>query len=315
MINLIKADLYKETRKRSFKVMLLLIIFVSILYVCLINNGKEDISYVNESPLMNKEEYLSVNKYGSYEEYKKDYLSYQNEVSINNKLAVINRSNKAKDVLDKSSIILYLLGLVIIFKAFHSFGQDYSFKTIRYVFQSSHSRESILMSKIISLILISLLYYIISMFLLLITTCLLTNINVFGLKHVVYYSNSFIKIPYIIYYLRYFVFLLPILFMIIFTTLLTILFKGNNISLVISIIVYLFSITFFNIGITHNIRILSYTFLPYLDMSYYLDINSFYLSNIVFNINNNLSNGVIILIIYSLIFLVVSFILYNRDVD
>ena len=57
MINLIKADLYKETRKRSFKIICILIIFVSILYICLIskNVNKEELFYTY--PLMNIDEY------------------------------------------------------------------------------------------------------------------------------------------------------------------------------------------------------------------------------------------------------------------
>ncbi len=315
MFNLIKADLYKETRKRSFIIVCALLIFVSILYVSLVHKNVSNINIINNVyPIMEKSEYLSVNKHGSYEHYYKEYSKYVNKININNKLNIYNK-DLSKTIIERCSPILYLIGVIIIFISFHNISYDYTNKTIRYIFQSKYGRSKIIISKVVSLSLISLFLFIIVFITLFITTSLLTRTNLFSLKNVIYFNNEFISIPYFIYYFRYFMFFIPILFMISFSLFLGILFKGSNIGLVISNILYLFSITIYNIGISYNIKILDYTFIPYLDMSYYLDYNQYYLNNIIFNTHTNIFRGFIILIIYFTIINILSLIFIKRDIN
>ena len=124
-----------------------------------------------------------------------------------------------------------------------------------------------------------------------------------------------ISVPYCLYVFKYYIFYLPILFIISFTMLITTIFKGNSISLIISNVIYLFSLTIFNILLTHNIKIVSYTFLPYLDMSYYIDPNNYSLNNIIYGINTNISYSFLILAVYSIVFILISLLFYYKDVD
>ena len=312
MFNLIKADLYKETRKRSFKIVCILIIFVSILYIFLIRNIKER-EVINITPLLNKSEYLSIYKHGNYSEYKDNYYIYVDKTRVSNNLIKLN-NDKLKTIVYESNVILYLIGIIVIIRSFHSIAYDYTSKCIRYVFQASNSRNSILLSKIISQIIISLLLFTISFVILLITSSLLTGTNIFNLKQIIYVNKEFIRIPYLLYVFKYYIYYLPILFIIIFTYLITIITKGSNTSLVISIVTYLFSITIYNIAISYNLKFINYSFLPYLDYSYFLG-NNHLINNLIYNNSLSINKGIITLVIYSIIFLFISLIFINRDID
>ena len=174
MIDLVKADLYKETRKRSFKFTCILVILICIVYLVLssknINLSK---NYTTLMPKLTSQEYKEIYKYGDYNKYEEDYEIYKNEVLLENQRIDLNTDTKAKSLIGSTTSLLYLLGILMIFKAFHSLSYDLQTKTIRYVFLSNHSRLSILLSKVLSLLIQMLFYIILTLTTVLITTYLL----------------------------------------------------------------------------------------------------------------------------------------------
>ena len=126
MKNLIKADLFKEFHKRSFKyVICFLILFMFIFYLLVSNNlkGKQ----VNVYPqLMSENEYYSVNKYGSYKQYKEKYYKYQESMNIKNEINSSSSYNKSVEIINNSVVLFYLVGVIVIFISYHSLSYDYN---------------------------------------------------------------------------------------------------------------------------------------------------------------------------------------------
>ena len=100
--------------------------------------------------------------------------------------------------------------------------------------------------------------------------------------------------------------MLPIVFMILLTLLLTILFKGNTISLVINMIVYLLSTTLMGNLLKFGITFVYKLPICYIDLTYF--------ENAVYNSDITLNNGFIILSFYSIIFFILSVRLFKKDV-
>lgn len=315
MINLVKADIYKETSRKTFKLSLILTVLFTFVFILIINNKVSLKKDINLMPIMMEEEYLSVNKYGSYEQYKIDYDLYLNETNKEIEIGKYETITKSMVILESSTKLMYILGLFIIFKVYQNISYDYQKKTIRYVYQSSYSRFKIILSKLISLMFLTFIYTLLIIITSLILSFILTNENIFNIHKIVYYKDKLFEINYIFYYLKnVFVYYLPISFMIILTTFLSILFEGNSFSLIISTSLYLISLTISNLSLTNNINIVKYTFLPYLDFSYYENNIEVLFNNAIYNTNFSYINASIIFIIYNLLIILLIKILVKKDV-
>lgn len=294
MINLIKAEFYKETHKKSFKISLLLAFIITIVFILISNNKVNNYSnYVNTLPLLTKEEYKIVNKYGDYSQYEMKYNKYIIETSN------VITSNKHINLLKCSYTLMFVLTLFIIFKSYYIISYDLQRKTIRYVYQSSYNRLYILLSKLLFMILLCIIYYLIITITTLLLSSLLTNSNI---------------LEYILVYLKdTSLFLLPIIFIIILVFTITNIFDGNSISLIINTIVFLTSLTITNICLKNGINLINYTFLPYLDFSYFLDKVEVLYNNAFYNTNYNYYNAIIVFSIYSIIFIILNNKLLKKD--
>ena len=297
MIKLIKADLYKETRKKSFLITILLIIFASILYICVNRNAIKENTLIEVSPYLTESEYKNINKYGNYEKYKEEYDDYFNEMSSINKTNAHKEYTKSQSILEKSTALFYLLGIIVIFNSFHSISYDLKSKTIRYMFQSSHKRETILLSKVITQMLLTILYMIIITLTMLTTTYLLT-------------LEPFSIFKYLCLISKY---IIPLLFMNIFTFTLCLITNASNLTTFISIIVYLFSLTFTNMLLSRGYTLVEYTFLPYLDYTFFEDIASILETNLIYNTSITAHSGLIVCLLYSIAFIIIDLKIIKKD--
>lgn len=297
MINLIKADLYKETKKKSFIVTILLIIFVSVFYIYANRNIVKENALIEVLPILTESEYKEINKHGNYEKYKKDYQGYFNEMSKINKVNTHKINSKSESILEKSKALFYLLGIIVIFNSFHSLSYDLNSKTIRYMFQSSFKRETILLAKILTQILLTTFYMLIILITVLTTTYLLTHkpLPLFNYIEVVS---------------RYFI---PLLFMNIFTFTLCLITNASNLTAFISIIVYFFSLTFTNMLLSRGYTFVEYTFLPYLDYTFFENASDALETNLIYNTSITSHAGAIISLIYITLFIILNIKLIKRD--
>ena len=93
---------------------------------------------------------------------------------------------------------------------------------------------------------------------------------------------------------------------------LVIIFKGNTISLVVSNLMYLFSLVISQFLLIVGINIVKYTFMPYLDYTYFNDLINLSVNNMIFNTNINLESSLFYLTMYSVLFLLISLNIFNR---
>lgn len=312
MINLIKADLYKESSKKS---LIYLIIVVSIftvvyLYICSKNLGYND----SFSPVLSEEEYLSVNDKGDYEGYLSRFKEYEKSGLVNSEIDSETVYSKTRDIINSSMPLYYLIGIVLVFMAYQSLSYDYQHGTLKYVFLAKEGRMKVFISKFVSLLIILVMFISLVNVLNLVCSSIFGDKSVLYLTKTIYYNKKFIDIS-IIYYvlLKSILYMLPIVFMILLTLLLTILFKGNTISLVINMIVYLLSTTLMGNLLKFGITFVYKLPICYIDLTYF-ENNVYLLNNAIYNSDITLNNGVIILCLYSVIFFIMSIRLFKRDV-
>lgn len=314
MKNLIKADLFKEFHKRNFKyVICFLILFMFIFYLLVSNNlkGKQ----VNVYPqLMSENEYFSVNKYGSYKEYKEKYYKYQESMNIKNEINSSSSYNKSVEIINNSVVLFYLVGVIVIFISYHSLSYDYNKGLIRYVFMSNKERWKIFFSKIISLFIISLLLVSI----IIVGSSFFSSIFgkefIFLVSKTIYFNSKFVDISLLSYLImKAIVYLIPILFMIILSLFICILFNGKNLGLTLLIIIYVMGASLMGILLNYNVSLVSYLPISYMDFTYFED-GSYLLNNAIYNSSISIKMSLIVLSIYNIISVILSLILFNRDV-
>lgn len=312
MINLIKADLYKETRKNSFKIILLMLLLVSFVSIFVLSKTyKEKNDIIIKYDLYNKEEYKVVNKHGDYDKYKNDYKKYEYVVNNKDKLNVNNC--KVINILEYKNSFLYFIGVIIIFLSFNSLSYDYNKGTLKYIALSKQGRIKLLLSKILSQIIVGFILISLFSFFYLIFGIIRFSVNLLDYYKYIYIFNSFIKLPYLLYYfISSIIFIVPYSFIIVFVYMLVIIFKGNTISLVVSNLMYLFSLVISQFLLIAGIDIVKYTFMPYLDFTYFNDLINLSVNNMIFNTNINLESSLIYLTIYSILFLLISLNIFNR---
>ena len=316
MSNLIKADLFKETKKRGFKVILFMIVFVSFISVLILNKVykvKED-EFIRYD-LYTKEEYKTINKYGNYEKYKKSYKSYEQIVNNGDKINV-NKS-KVINILEYKNNFLYFIGVIVVFFSFNSLSYDYNKGTLKYIVLNKNGRNKLLLSKILSQIILSLMLIGLFSISYLLFNILKFNVNLLNYYKYIYIFTKFIKLPYLLYYfLSSFVFIFPYVFIIVTTYLLTIVFKGSTISLVINNLIYLFSLVISQFLFASGFSLVKFTFMPYLDFTYLNNFVDRSVNNLIFNTNICYETSILFLIIYSFIFLLIELLIFkNRDIQ
>lgn len=316
MINLIKADLYKEFRKKSLKILVGLVIFVSILSLYIIN---KNLNIENENyiiyPLYSEEAYKSVNKYGSYEQYVSKYDEYVEDINIKNEIKNKNNVNKLSLLLSYSHNFLFTLGVAIIVIAFHSFSYDFQKDTIKYVLMSKQGRKRIFFSKLISILLITFILLFLMILTLIVTSVFLTGDNIFLMKTWINNKGSLEEIIYILDFVKSsIVYFVPFFFMIVLCMFLSIVFKGSNLGLVISLIIYFSSLMVSQILFNFGFMFVKYTFFPYIDFTYLADEGLLAFNNLIYDLNFCYSNSIFFLIFYSLVFIYLSLLFLKRDV-
>lgn len=316
MINLVRADLYKETRKRSFKYIVFLIILVSILPIMVIErNVNLDSELSDIYPLFSEEDYLSVNKYGNYKQYVDDYDSYEEVVNNENELISRNSLTKSEYVLSYSQNFIFLFGVIVIVLSYHSFSYDYQHSSIRYLFMSKNGRKKIFFSKVISNFILMFAFLLLMIVLMLVTTMILTHENVFSIKTFVMDESGFKSVLFVLeYFKNSLVYIVPLFFISVLSMTLSILFKGSSLALVISGILYFSSLVFSQILFNYGFNFVKYTFLPYIDFTYLSDRVSVTFNNLIYNINISYVSSSLCLSVYSVLFILLSLRLLKRDV-
>ncbi len=175
-------------------------------------------------------------------------------------------------------------------------------------------RWKIFFSKVISLFIISLLL----VGIIIVGSSLFSSIFgkefIFLVSKTIYFNSKFVDISLLSYLImKAIVYLIPILFMIILTLFICILFNGKNSGLTLLIIIYVMGASLMGILLNYNVSLVSYLPISYMDFTYFED-GSYLLNNAIYNSNISIKMSLIVLSIYNIISLILSLILFNKDV-
>lgn len=281
MKHLVKANLYLESKRFRF-IFLIIVISFSIIYLFYLSNN---IDYSNTIYSVIDGESKYIDKYNYSTLISKEILS-------NTSYSV------TRDIVVSSSPLYYLLGIVFIFKAYYSIKDS----------------NSNLLSKVISLVIVLSLYMCLINLFIIVFSSIFGDENILYLTKTIYFNRKFIDVSLIFYLVfKSILYMIPIVFIIMFTFMLSIIFKGKSISLIISILFYLLGSSICVSMVSNGYTFISLLPFGYIDFTYF-EGNSYLYNNALYSVDINLYKGIIILFIYEVIFYFISVKLVNKNV-
>ena len=298
MIRLIIVELIKEFKKISFKILLLMI-----LISCFLT------SYISYKKVNNKYTQYPIVETLNNDERTKEY----NEYAINiNKINNISNIKLSK-IMDNGVTLLIFTSIIIIIISSSILGNEINKKSIKELLTKPYKRSKILTSKFLTIYIIIFLITLYIFITYILFSYIMTKTNIFTLKDYIIYKNDIKSIPFIIKYLFTFMInSIPMYFLSTFTVFLTTFIKNQKIIIPLNSVLFIMSPVIFNFFLNMKFKYIIYTFIPYLDFSIFKDIYSIYLLNVEYNLNFNMFIGTTVLLIYSLLFILISIKMFNK---
>ncbi len=313
MISLIRVELIKQFKKRSIKFLFVFILVVCFLNIYIGNKKYEYTSYekFNYIDLLSQKEYT-----GNYKKYKILTDNYNETVSINidkynyYKENKIDMYSKEKYILESSITVLIFMSIIVSLLSSGILSDELNRKSIKELLTKPYKRWKILSSKYLCLFIMILsitLTIILSSFFI---SSIILKIN--WIK-VIELNNKFVEYLYIFNYIKL-IFLnsIPLYFISILCVFLSTILNNSKIISATIMFLSLMSTLIFQLLLKININFVEYTFLPYLDLSIYKNIFDIYQINLIYNVNLGIYKGIIVLSAHSLLFYLMSILVFNR---
>ena len=195
----------------------------------------------------------------------------------------VNINEKLIDFIPYISLII-----VSIFGGIMS--NEYQTGTIRFYLTKPINRRKILLSKLLTII-----FYTLFLLIVVLITCILItkSVNTNLIIDFFYYST-------------------PLIFITVLTIFLSSNLKSSSLSTTILIIILFTSNLITELLLLLKLKFIIYTPLPYIDFNIFMNKEIIIEFNNLYNINLNLNSGVVIILIYSVIILLLTIILFNK---
>lgn len=244
-----------------------------------------------------------------YQYYNELRIMKVNEYILNKKIDT-NKVNDTRGILINlfNEYEIYILFAIIMFSA-NIISSEYSKGTIKQLLLTPYTRKEILISKYTTCILISLLTIFITIIMQVAVGLFTFSLSTINIPVVIYnFNNSIIETYNVFHYLLIVVLSkLPMIILIIsIVFLISVITANNALSTVFGIILYIATPIVSSIATYSKIYILNYLILPHWDFSKYL------FGMISENSNINLKMSIILSIIYLIVAIIPSFIIFNR---
>lgn len=189
--------------------------------------------------------------------------------------------------IDNLLTIIPFIGIIITILFSGIIQEEIESGTFRFYLTKSVCRNKIFISKLLTIII-----YTISMLIYCLLIYIFINKNIKNVNNFLISSISLLFISTLI-------------------IMLSTIIKNKSITSSISILILTFSITITELLLSKNIDIVKYTFLPYIDLSYYYN-DMIDIINIQYNINLSIKYGIIILLFYSILFILIGIKCFNK---
>ncbi len=320
MIRLIRIELKKLFKRKEVLALFPIIILASFLIVFLYNK-KDNIDYNIETEKMSiiiEEEYDGL----SYENYKKELDKFNDEVDEN--IKILNYSEeekqelhlKEKFIMEKSYIVLTFLGLALAVIGCSIVSSEINNRSIKELITKPFKRWKFITSKYIAILISTIIFSLTLLLSMTLLILLITKTNVFELKELVFINDKIVSVNYFIEFIKTFcIYLVPLIFISSFSIFLSTVISSTSLSTTIVIVLSLTSTLIFQLLFRLKLKFIEYTFLPYMDLTIYNNILDKFSINSAFGVNLNITSGIIILLIYSIIFFLLSnFIFSKKDI-
>ncbi len=210
--------------------------------------------------------------------------------------------------------IIMFISIFIFYISASIYTNEISSGTITNYISKPYKRYKIFVSKCITILIISL----VIIFLILIENSILSSIftknNILSVSDVYVSGRKVYIYKYLYLFIKnYLIVCTPIFFCAVLTYCLSILTRSKSISLIITSLLFLFSPLLSTFLLNNNIKIIKYSFLPYLDFNMFLDKTNIIYTNGTYDIDLSIINGSLILFVYIIIFTIIGIIKMNKE--
>lgn len=302
MSNLIKIEIYKLLKTKMIYVVIILSLLFSFLVLVTVNKKTDSIIMLNNNYIYNEKYSEKYNNIIDENIMKNDY--YENN----------NENNKLINLMNNSYTIIMFVSMLIFYVASSIYSDEVKNGTISNYISKPYSRYKIYLSKLIVLILLTLFVSVLILIENSVLCCIFTKTNILKVKDVFYKNNELhITNYYILFTIKYLTICIPIIFNVILTYTISHITKSKSLSLILSILIFIFSPVLSTFLFSSNLKIIQYTFIPYLDFNSFLDKASTVYSNGIYGINLNILDGIIILLIYSILFILLGLFKFRKE--
>lgn len=319
--NLIKNELKKEFKKKYVFIFMFLIVIISALMVYFNNKYYIEENNTNYIEKIEETDYKSYDFYSNYEQYKKQYNVYIKKLSddtkINNYIAKnkLKNNQKIKTIFEKSFILSLFVMLIISIIGGPIVSYEYNKGSIKVLLSKPVKRSKVLFSKFITLNLINLILLLTIFVSMTLFISIICKTNIFDLKEVIITNNVIKNVSYYLYFFKqFFINAFPVFFIGNFALMLSTLTLNTSLAVGVSVFVSITAGTISQVLLLFKLKLLEFTFLPYLDFTIFNNYVDIINLNIIYGVNFNLINGIIILIAYSILFYLVSCFFIRKDI-
>ncbi len=311
MSNLIKIELFKESKKTIHYIFAITLIMVCGLTIYFCNKNYEPVNNFYETPeILSKFEFDSFYKKNNYNHYKSLYKEYVEIITIENKLS---NNIKEKYIFERVFTISLFITLIISITNSGVVSNEFNKGTIKTMLTKPNKRYKVVLSKYISGIIITLFYAIIVFMSVIIFMKIICNFNILNLTHNFVFQGKIRECSYFTYiFIKYLIYLIPVFFISIIIVFFSTMFRNTAFNACASLFLSLMGVTIGCLLLGFKLNFIQYSFLPYLDFTIFNNIEEIFYMNINYMTNLSIKNGIIILLSYSLILIISSLLIFNK---
>lgn len=283
-----------------------------------------ELKYQNSSPLLSIEEYerkIPKPNYSNYDEYKEYILKKQEYIkneetkvnyALNNGIKYI--SNDFKTILNYTIYLFIIIGILSIARASSTISSEYSSGSIKLLLSSGVSRSKILTSKFISIIISTLIYYLMLVLIFILVGLFFFDIKDIFMPNIEVIESVIVNRVYLLELFKYIpIVTIPILYLATLSMLISTITLNNIIAISSNIFVLLTGGLFENILTNNRVFTARYTPLPYMDLTHFFELSKpIFLTTDYFNPPYfNLEFGIVVLILYIIILYTITLFIFK----
>jgi len=301
--------LLNEIKNKYFKISVLIIIIISglVSYLSIKNYKILDNEILIVEKKLSYDEFILKNEKGDYKNYLHQYDKY---------IDIVKNHIKYEDTLYKGNLLVIdniysiqvFLSLLSIIIGSTLLIKEYKNGSLKYVLTKGFSRKQIYFSYLIVVILLTLILNIILLLSYLLFVLFFTgNFELLTLKHIVINKHIVNELYLLTVIKKYFIYMIPVIMSGIYAFCLSLLVFNEVFSIIQFTLTSILGLALNEWLLNFRVKLLTYTFIPYMDFTIFNNEIEVIKYNMMYGINLNVKNGILILLFYLIIFILFSF--------